>query len=136
MFPRQVSVFIHTHTTSTRTPHHRGFREPLFALSVPPSIVGLAWATVSSSPVRLCELNLFSLSHPALDAALLSSPALGNAQAEEKNPGVVHELIDAILESEQAKGEPLSAPCAPHHARAHPLPPSTPARHHHSPAIV
>lgn len=26
------------------------------------------------------------------------------AQAEEKNPGVVHELIDAILESEQSKG--------------------------------
>lgn len=29
---------------------------------------------------------------------------MGHGQAEEANPGLVHELIDAILESEQSKG--------------------------------
>lgn len=43
-------------------------------------------------PSRLLEHSRLNLTRPCLH------------QAEEKNPGVVHELIDAILESEQSKG--------------------------------
>ena len=46
---------------------------------------------------------------PSMSAAI-NSIRVALEKAEAANPGVVHELIDAILESEQAKGTSSSPP--------------------------
>eukprot|EP00041_Stephanoeca_diplocostata_P007818 m.112851 g.112851 ORF g.112851 m.112851 type:complete len:208 (+) comp17045_c0_seq1:187-810(+) len=60
-------------------------------------------ASIALHAVVVPSLNAVESEHPSC-AAALNAIKIALEKAEEKNPGVVHELVDAILESEQSKG--------------------------------